>query len=164
MTRLRTPSLQHGIHVIAYVMWVLYVTYNNLSSRLSVPDTDYQDPIVKYGPWITYFSIGVRLLSILILPQMFAMAVGFLLFDIRQQKPELKASVSLAPFICIRMVTRGLYATLVNQNVKSHMEVMNQLGLTNFSIEVVTDNPLKLDLTDHELKFVKQIVGKFNSS
>ena len=68
-----------------------------------------------------------------------------------------------APFLCIRVVTRGLYPTLVNQNVRSHLEVANKVGLTNFVVEVVTDNQFDLDLTDHQVKNVKQTIGNSNT-
>ena len=68
-----------------------------------------------------------------------------------------------APFLCIRVVTRGLYPTLVNQNVRSHLEVANKVGLTNFVVEVVTDNQFDLDLTDHQVKYVKQTIGNTNT-
>ena len=77
----------------------------------------------------------------------------------RQPRVELKRSVMDAPFLCIRVVTRGLYPTLVNQNVRSHLEVANKVGLTNFVVEVVTDNQFDLDITDHQVKYVKQTIG-----
>ena len=78
----------------------------------------------------------------------------------RQPRVDLKRSVMDAPFVCIRCVTRGLYPTLVNQNVQSHLEVANKVGLTNFVVEVVTDNQFDLDITEQQKKYVKQTVGK----
>ena len=63
--------------------------------------------------------------------------------------------------LCVRIVTRGLYPTLINQNLRNHLEVANKVGLTNFVLEVVTDNQIKLDLTEHQMKYVKQTVGKY---
>jgi len=157
MFRLRIPSSQHCLHVAGYVLWVITLTFHNTGRRFS---TDYQqeDPFEKYGSLVTYFSIGVRLLSVLIIPQMLALTLGFILFDIKQPSVDLKCSLALAPFICIRIVTRGLYPTLINQNVRSHLQVMSNIGITNFVVEVVTDNPLKVDLTALERKFFKQTV------
>ena len=41
-------------------------------------------------------------------------------------------------FICIRMVTRGLYPRLVRRNVKKHLDTLNAVGVENFIVEVVT--------------------------
>ena len=55
------------------------------------------------------------------------------------QPVRLKSSPQgLGSFICIRMVTRGLYPRLVRRNVKKHLNTMNAIGLENFIIEVVT--------------------------
>lgn len=50
----------------------------------------------------------------------------------------------LAPFICIRVVTRGDYADLVKANVLRNMSTCLDTGLENFLIEVVTDKALNL--------------------
>ena len=126
MTRFRIPSSQHCLHVVGYVTWLVVIVYRNTHQRWATDNQD--DPFEKYGPFVAYFSIGVRLLSVLIIPQMLALTVGLLMFDVKQPSPvQLKCSVALAPFVCIRMVTRGLYPTLVNQNVKSHLHVMHKL-------------------------------------
>ena len=65
--------------------------------------------------------------------------------------------------LCVRIVTRGLYPTLINQNLRNHLEVANKVGFTNFVLEVVTDNQIKLDLTEHQMKYVKQTVGKYST-
>ena len=41
-------------------------------------------------------------------------------------------------FICIRMVTRGLYPRLVRRNVKKHLDTLSAVGVENFIVEVVT--------------------------
>ena len=153
MALIRTPSIQHVVHVIIYLCWTITVAVNNVK----LPE---EDPFTKYGSFVAYFSIGIRLLSILIIPQMFMLALGLLLFDIKQPRPELKCSPALAPFLCIRIVTRGLYPTLICQNIKNHLAVANRVGLENFVVEVVTDNELKLDLTDFQRQLFKQTVGR----
>lgn len=51
----------------------------------------------------------------------------------------------LAPFICIRVVTRGDYPQLVKTNVTRNMNKCVDAGLENFMIEVVTDKPINLE-------------------
>ena len=45
---------------------------------------------------------------------------------------------NLTSFICVRMVTRGLYPRLVRRNVKKHLDTMRAVGVENFIVEVVT--------------------------
>ena len=78
MAKLQLPSVQHFLHLAAYFTWVSGVIYQGITSR-SVQE----DPFVQYGSLITYFSIGVRLLAMLIIPQMLVMTVGLILFDVR---------------------------------------------------------------------------------
>jgi len=152
----RVPSIQHFLHLVAYVTWVAAVIYQGITSRSLTPQ---EDPLKQYGAFITYFSIGVRLLAMLIIPQMAAMTLGLILYDIRQPRSiELKCSLVESPLLCVRIVTRGLYPTLINQNLRNHLEVANKVGLTNFVLEVVTDNQIKLDVTEHQMKYVKQTV------
>lgn len=44
-----------------------------------------------------------------------------------------------APFLCIRVVTRGDYPGLVRDNVKRNLAMCLDTGIDNFVIEVVTD-------------------------
>lgn len=44
-----------------------------------------------------------------------------------------------APFLCIRVVTRGDYPGLVRENVKRNLATCLDTGIDNFVIEVVTD-------------------------
>ena len=76
----RVPSIQHFFHLVAYVTWVAAVIYQGITSRSLTPQ---EDPLKKYGAFITYFSICVRLLAMLIIPQMAAMTLGLILYDIR---------------------------------------------------------------------------------
>lgn len=50
----------------------------------------------------------------------------------------------LAPFICIRVVTRGDYPDLVKSNVLRNINTCLDTGLENFLVEVVTDKALNL--------------------
>jgi egghead protein (zeste-white 4 protein) len=57
---------------------------------------------------------------------------------------QIKGSPILAPFICIRVVTRGDYPQLVRKNVARNLARCTAAGLENFMIEVVTDKPVNI--------------------
>ena len=50
----------------------------------------------------------------------------------------------LAPFICFRVVTRGDYPNLVNENVVKNLKMCHDVGLEHFIIEVVTDKLINI--------------------
>ena len=82
MARFQLPSIQHCLHLGAYFTWVVVVVYKGIAAR-SASGAEQEDPFEKYGSFIAYFSIGVRLLAMLIIPQMTVMTLGLILFDVR---------------------------------------------------------------------------------
>jgi len=72
--------------------------------------------------------------------------------DLAEQDSNLKNSVLLSreandfsiPHLCFRIVTRGSYPHLVQDNVSKNYMTCVESGLVNFSIEVVTDNAIHL--------------------
>lgn len=70
--------------------------------------------------------------------------MGLTIYNAFPDKVELKGSPLLAPFICIRIVTRGDYPQLVKTNVKRNLDKCLETGLENFQIEVVSDKPIGL--------------------
>uniref|UniRef100_A0A6G1SL83 Beta-1,4-mannosyltransferase egh n=1 Tax=Aceria tosichella TaxID=561515 RepID=A0A6G1SL83_9ACAR len=52
------------------------------------------------------------------------------------------------PHLCFRVVTRGCFPELVNNNVRTNLLTCIESGLTNFSIEVVTDIDINLTIPD----------------
>jgi len=97
------------------------------------------DPWERYG-WIwTPVLYFLRLLTFLALPQVIFNALGLILFNAFPEKVILKGSPLLAPFICIRVVTRGDYPELVKKNVTRNLNLCLDVGLENFIVEVATD-------------------------
>ena len=82
MARFQLPSIQHCLHLGAYFTWVVVVVYKGIAAR-SASGEEQEDPFEKYGSFVAYFSIGVRLLALLIIPQMAVMTLGLILFDVR---------------------------------------------------------------------------------
>jgi egghead protein (zeste-white 4 protein) len=58
--------------------------------------------------------------------------------------PTLESVKAKIPFLCFRVVTRGLYPDLVKTNVERNIKTCYKVGLDNFKFEVVTDNALNL--------------------
>ncbi|KAH7954056.1 hypothetical protein HPB49_015257 [Dermacentor silvarum] len=102
------------------------------------------DPLEQYGWPLTIVLYLMRLLTVLALPQCICNCLGLLLYNAFPEKVRLKGSPLLAPFICIRVVTRGDYPDLVRTNVARNIETCAEVGLENFIVEIVTDKPLGL--------------------
>lgn len=101
-------------------------------------------------PWETYGIYGaltlyiLRLLTLLTIPQVLSNFFGLVIFNAFPGKVKLKGSPLLAPFICIRVVTRGDFPKLVKDNLTRNMNLCNDVGMENFMIEVVSDKAINL--------------------
>ena len=58
---------------------------------------------------------------------------------------KLKGSPLLAPSVCVRVVTRGIYPKLVKDTVKKNMEVLARVGFENYLMQVVTDKSINIE-------------------
>lgn len=102
------------------------------------------DPWEEYGSIWTIVLYGLRLLTFLTLPQVLFNFCGLIFYNAFPEKVVLKGSPLLAPFICIRVVTRGDYPDLVKHNVMRNINTCLDTGLENFLVEVVTDKPVNI--------------------
>ncbi|XP_046394026.1 beta-1,4-mannosyltransferase egh [Ischnura elegans] len=102
------------------------------------------NPWEAYGTPVTILLYLLRLVALLPLPQVIFNFFGLTLYNAFPDGVTLKGSPLLAPFICIRVVTRGDYPQLVRSNVIRNLETCDRVGLENFQIEVVTDKVLRL--------------------
>lgn len=102
------------------------------------------DPIKEYGLPLTIVLYLFRFLSFLPLPLCICHACGLVMYNVFPEKAQIRGSPLLAPFISIRIVTRGDYPDLVKKNVQRNMNTCLDVGLDKFIIEVVTDKPINL--------------------
>lgn len=102
------------------------------------------DPWTEYGDLATIALYLLRFLTFLTLPQVIFNFCGLVFYNAFPEKVVLKGSPLLAPFICIRVVTRGDFPNLVKSNVLRNMNTCLDTGLENFIVEVVTDRPINL--------------------
>ncbi|CAG2112167.1 unnamed protein product, partial [Medioppia subpectinata] len=147
-------NVKHMVHTIIFItyIWLYYwitdaLTPNPLSHSLT-------NPLVKC------VVVFMQILSVIALPQYIFQFLGLIVYNpFSDDVVPLKSDPLSAPFICFRVVTRGMYRRLVADNVKKHVNVCSTVGLKHFMIEVVTDNPLDLDTTDPRVREIVVPVG-----
>lgn len=111
----------------------------------------WDDDTKEINPWDRYGYIGtiilylLRIVTFLPLPQVLFNFAGLTFYNAFPDKVILKGSPLLAPFICIRVVTRGDYPQLVCSNIIRNMNKCLDTGLENFMIEVVTDKAIGIE-------------------
>ena len=139
-----TSRTKHMVQSSCLLAWIFLFCYHTEGIRFGPHPVDSIDPWLTYGTPVTILVILLRLLSLLALPQTLFNLVGLLTINTFPDKSSFKSSPLLSPFICVRVVTRGLYPNLVKKTVRSNLNTLLDAGLENFVIQVVTDNPLQL--------------------
>lgn len=135
---------KHILHccLLFIVIIIFEVIAGGLSWSSSKKET--VDPWVRYGFVGAFTLYLLRTFTFLSLPQVLFNFVGLTIYNAFPDKVVLKGTPLLAPFICIRIVTRGDYPQLVKANVNRNMNKCLETGLENFQIEVVSDKPIGL--------------------
>lgn len=140
---------KHLLHCTLFV--IVLSVFQYFSSTLKVSTKEQQDAAQQIDPLIVYGILGtcilyaLRFVTFLSLPQVMFNVIGLTFYNCFNEKVTLKGSPLLAPFICIRVVTRGDYPDLVKNNVNRNMNKCIDSGLENFLIEVVTDKAVGLE-------------------
>lgn len=136
-------TTKHILHCLLLFTLILLFFLTSGSAKASDDYVEF-DPWEKYGNAYTIFLYTIRILTIMTLPQMLSNFLGLVIYNAFPDKVVLKGSPLLAPFICIRVVTRGDFPDLVKRNVMRNMNTCLDTGLENFLIEVVTDKAVNL--------------------
>ena len=139
-----SSQIKHYLQCLALLSWIYIFSFLTGGIRFGDDPLDRIDPWQSYGTLTTVALIFIRLLSVLALPQTLCNLLGLLTINTFPEKPIFKSSPLLAPFICIRVVTRGLYPNLVKRTVKTNLNTLLDAGLENFIIQVVTDTSISL--------------------
>lgn len=135
---------KHVLHCT--LLFVIIIIFEISMGGIKITENSF----TTLDPWATYGQIGtivlyaLRLLTFLTLPQVLFNFCGLVFYNAFPDKVVLKGSPLLAPYICIRIVTRGDFPDLVKANVTRNMNTCLETGLENFLIEVVTDKPINL--------------------
>ena len=140
MVSSRTKHLLHCL-----LLAVIVISFEILAGGISFGENRIYseiDPWIVYGVPLTLLLYLLRLLTFLALPQVIFNLMGLTLFNAFPEKITLKGSPLLAPFLCIRVVTRGDFPDLVKRNVIRNLNLCLDVGVESFIIEVVTDRPI----------------------
>ncbi|CAH2092080.1 unnamed protein product [Euphydryas editha] len=136
--------VQHLLHCALYLSFIFLFLVFAGAINLDDKEKPYIDPWETYGIYGASILYILRLLTFLTIPQVLCNFGGLILFNTFPGKVKLKGSPLLAPFICIRVVTRGDFPELVKENVSRNMNKCIDVGMENFMIEVVTDKAINL--------------------
>ncbi|KAF4527922.1 hypothetical protein B566_EDAN016584 [Ephemera danica] len=149
-------KIKHALHCCFFISIIIFAEvftgraylgeFSSTSSKIN--------PWEQYGVVYTILLYILRFLVFLSLPQVLFNFFGLTLYNAFPDGIQIKGSPILAPFICIRVVTRGDYPNLVRRNVVRNLARCTNAGLKNFMIEVVTDKPI--GITPH--RRVREIV------
>ncbi|XP_045459583.1 beta-1,4-mannosyltransferase egh [Melitaea cinxia] len=136
--------VQHLLHCALFFSFIFLFLVGAGAVILDDKEKAYIDPWETYGILGAIILYILRFLTFLTLPQVLCNFGGLILFNAFPGKIKLKGSPLLAPFICIRVVTRGDFPDLVKENVSRNMNKCIDVGMENFMIEVVTDKAVNL--------------------
>lgn len=131
---------KHCLHCAFLLIVILTCQYILIAKEATAID-----PWVEYGYTGTLFLYLSRLTTLLSLPQIFFNFCGLVFYNAFKGPVKLQGSPLTAPFICIRVVTRGDYPELVKMNVMRNFDICRNAQLKNFMIQVVTDKELGID-------------------
>lgn len=142
-----TSKTKHYLHCCLFItvifVFEVFTGGIKLIDSAFVPATDI-NPWLQYGFFGTCVLYALRFVTFLPLPQVLFNFVGLTFYNAFPDKVVLKGSPLLAPFICIRVVTRGDFPQLVKNNVTRNLNTCLSARLENFLIEVVSDKQLGL--------------------
>lgn len=134
---------KHALHCA--LLFTVILIFELCTGGLKLSENNINvDPWKEYGFFLSTVLYILRLLAFLPLPQVLLNFAGLTFYNAFPDKVVLKSSPLLAPFICVRVVTRGDYPQLVKNNVSRNLSKCLSAGLENFIIEVVTDKPINL--------------------
>lgn len=142
--RMLRGNILHLMHCIFFLSFIFSFLVFAGAINLNENEKAYIEPIETYGLLGAVMLYIFRLLTLLTIPQVLCNFAGLTLFNAFPGKIILKGSPLLAPFICIRVVTRGDFPKLVTQNVTRNMNTCLDVGMENFIVEVVTDKAINL--------------------
>lgn len=156
--------LLHLLHVTALLTFVTLAVigcfFQEQKNTISYKTTE------QYGTVLVIIFSLVQLLVLLPVPQVICQLLGLVIsdafpgeikrrsipseFDEKFQDKPIKPRD--LPHLCFRIVTRGLFPELVQKNVQKNFLTCIESGLTNFSVEVVTDKEINICTADERIR------------
>ncbi|KAK6626347.1 hypothetical protein RUM43_006658 [Polyplax serrata] len=147
-----TNRTKHALHCILLLLVIVVFEIFTGGVRFFGYGQEDIDPWISYGYLGTIILYTLRLLTFLTLPQVLFNFFGLTFYNAFPDKVTLKGSPLLAPFICVRVVTRGDYPDLVRSNVRQNIETCLKAGLENFIFDVVTDKPINVEVVSRRVR------------
>lgn len=135
---------KHLLHCVTCLTWIIGFNVIAGGIRLGHRRFDNVNPVEDYGLVLTIILYTIRFMSLLPLPLCVFEFLGLVFYNAFPEKPQLKNSPLLAPFFCVRVVTKGDYPDLVKGNLTRNINTCLDVGADNFLFEVVTDKALNL--------------------
>lgn len=132
--------VQHAftcLHLV-FCIWFVNMVFGTTT------DQSHLHPLESYGLLGCILLYSLRSIPYLSLPFGITNILGIVTMNTFPAPPTLEAVKAKIPFLCFRVVTRGLYPDLVKTNVERNIKTCYKVGLDNFKFEVVTDNALNL--------------------
>ena len=132
--------------IFCHVLMILILTFYlwaglNFFIYLQGPSTNNIE--VDHGLILNLLSYCTGACILMSFPLTFLNIVGLVLLNPFSSPPKQTVGDEV-PFICFRVVTRGLYPKLVKDTTLQNIEVCRRNGLKNFKFEIVTDKAISL--------------------
>lgn len=133
----------HCIHCALYLSFIGVTIFYSIYSR-STSDTSQEYSGIEAV--LVYVFYASQCLCILGFPQCIFNFLGTIYYNTFKNVDNIdrKNYPSLQSRICFRTVTRGNYPELIRQGLRKNNLICVEAGLTNYSIEIVTDNEIDL--------------------
>ncbi|KAK3783683.1 hypothetical protein RRG08_025307 [Elysia crispata] len=155
-TSFHIRHLKHLFSVLA--LFALIGSFSLIRGGIFVEDQSTFNPMERYGILWSCLLYIMQMTIFIPIPFMILNFLGVVLLNVFMPRPKLQRSPLLGPFLCFRVVTRGLYPNLVRENVRHNLQVCESVGLHNFIFEVVTDSPIQL----HQTRRSREVVVPAN--
>jgi len=147
-------TIKHVLHCMLLIGLIVAFMCESGVINLTEKDSDEINPWEKYGTAGTLFLYSLSFVTLFQLPHMICVFLGLILYNAFSNKVILRKHPMMTPFICIRVVTRGDYPDMVKANVLRNIKTCLDIGLKNFTVEVVANKPINLPMQ----KRVREIV------
>ncbi|XP_072384243.1 beta-1,4-mannosyltransferase egh-like [Diabrotica undecimpunctata] len=127
-------KVKHAIHCTCFIGLIV------LSQIFMVVPSNYTEDWAQCDIVRLIIFWIAKLASFSMFPQLFFSFIGLLMYNSFSENIVIKGPRLLAPFVCFRVVTRGDFPQLVQNNVQRNIETCLSAGLEHFCFDIVTDN------------------------
>ncbi|XP_060567408.1 beta-1,4-mannosyltransferase bre-3-like [Ruditapes philippinarum] len=153
-------TIKRTRHTIYRIFFLIFIgIYCYVSSAVCEKFYDESGPTIldavqKYGYIWTILLYCMTISIYLNVPIAFFNMFGIVLYNPFKQVTRKLRSRNLQPFICFRVVTRGLFPNLVAEVTRRNIKTCKHFGITNFKFEIVTDAALGIQPSN----YVREVV------